>query len=168
MTREETKDFLRRIKQHYQEFTVDDYKINEWHSELKNYDVDDVHKKLEEHLRSEQYGQTIPKVYFLTKYLKTTNEKQIQDKVDYYCSCTICGKYFKLSEYDKHFDRCSSVEFINKQCMDMKDTEIDKEKYFNMSDEEFNAFYDKLLKIVYSNLKDEMQKSAIRKYFETQ
>jgi hypothetical protein len=51
--------------------------------------------------------------------------------------------------------------------MDMKDTEIDKEKYFNMSDEEFTAFYDKLLKIVYNNSKDEMQKSAIKKYFES-
>ena len=165
MELKDVKLILKRIQSYYPSFIIDDFKTKEWYNELKKFEYDDVNRKLEEHMRSADYGTYEPKLFYLTKYLKTKEEKQL--KTDYYCSCTMCGKYFKLSEYDKHFDRCSSIEFINKQCMDMKNTEIDKEKYFNMSDEEFTGFYDKLLKIVYNNSKDEMQKNAIRRYFES-
>ena len=75
MTIKETNDFMERIKQHYQEFVIDDYKIEEWYKELKDYDYQEVNAKLEEHLRNEQYGTSIPKVYFLTKYLTKEKDK---------------------------------------------------------------------------------------------
>ena len=65
MTKEQTKNLFRRIKSHYQEFTVDDFKVDEWHKELKDYDYDDVTKRFELHLNSEDYGQVIPKLWFL-------------------------------------------------------------------------------------------------------
>lgn len=165
MELKDVKLILRRIQSYYPNFMIDDFKTKEWYNELKKFDFDDVNRKLEEHMRSADYGAYEPKLFYLTKYLKTKEEKEA--KINYNVNCQICGKLVKLSDYDSHFDRCSSVEFINKQCMDMKDTEIDKEKYFNMGDEEFNAFYDKLLRIVYNNSNDEMQKNAIKKYFET-
>ena len=67
----EKKDVIKimtRIKKNYNEFINDDYTINEWFKELKDYDFEDVMKKIEEHLRSEQYGSKPPRVYFLTKY----------------------------------------------------------------------------------------------------
>ena len=64
MSIEETKNFMIRIKQHYQEFVMDNIKLNEWYSELKDYDYFEVNNKFEEHLRNEQYGNQIPKIGF--------------------------------------------------------------------------------------------------------
>ena len=166
MELKDVKLILKRIQSYYPSFMIDDFKTKEWYNELKKFDLDDVNRKLEEHMRSTDYGAYEPKLFYLTKYLKTREEKE--SNIDYYASCTICGKYFKLSEYDKHFDRCSAINFINKQSMSMKGEEIDKDKYFNMSDQDFNEFYDRLLTVVYKNTEDEMQKNAIKKYFETQ
>ena len=38
VTKEQTKNLFRRIKSHYQEFAVDDFKVEEWYKELKEYD----------------------------------------------------------------------------------------------------------------------------------
>ena len=62
MTIRETNEFMERIKSHYQEFVIDDFKIKEWYKELSNYDADDINNKLDEHLRSEVYGDQIPKL----------------------------------------------------------------------------------------------------------
>ena len=35
MTIKETTNFLERIKQHYQEFIIDEFKIDEWHNVLR-------------------------------------------------------------------------------------------------------------------------------------
>ena len=66
MDKKETKKFMERIKSHYQEFIIDEFKFSEWHGKLKYYDAEDVNAKLDEHLSSEVYGEQIPKVYFLT------------------------------------------------------------------------------------------------------
>ena len=69
MERKQVVDLLKRIKYNYNEFIVDDYTITEWYKELKDYELEDVMDKLDQHFRSEQYGKQPPKVYFLTKYL---------------------------------------------------------------------------------------------------
>ena len=75
MTIKETNQFMERIKSHYQEFIVDDFKIKEWHKELSKFDLEDVNKKLDEHLKSSEYGEYIPKLFFLTKYLIPSKDK---------------------------------------------------------------------------------------------
>ena len=79
MEKKQVIEFMDRIKSHYQEFIIDDFKIKEWYDELKDYSYEDVNKKLDEHLRSEQYGNFIPKVYFLTKFLTKEKELEIYD-----------------------------------------------------------------------------------------
>ena len=37
MEKKETINFMQRIKSHYQEFVIDDFKIAEWHKELTKY-----------------------------------------------------------------------------------------------------------------------------------
>ena len=97
MELKDVKLILKRIQSYYSSFIIDDFKTKEWYNELKKFDYDDVNKKLEEHMRSADYGTYEPKLFYLTKYLKTKEEKEA--KTDYYCSCTICGKYFKLLFY---------------------------------------------------------------------
>ena len=98
MTILETNEFMKRIKSHYQEFVIDEFKQDEWYKELKKYDYEDVSKKFEEHLRSETYGEYIPKLYFLTKYLIPSNKKG--EIKEYTVHCQICNKAVDYKEYD--------------------------------------------------------------------
>ena len=54
MERKQVVDLLKRIKYNYNEFIVDDYTITEWYKELKDYELEDVMDKLDQHFRSEQ------------------------------------------------------------------------------------------------------------------
>ena len=76
MTKEETKNLFRRIKSHYQEFSIDEFKLDEWYKELKQYSYEDVTSRFELHLSSEEYGQLSPKLWFLKKGLRTIDEKK--------------------------------------------------------------------------------------------
>ena len=165
MTLKETKEFMERIKQHYQEFIIDNPKIEEWHRELKDYNIHEVNDKFEEHLRNEQYGSQIPKIGFLTKYLIKENEKPSYNTSSIRVRCNVCGKGMALTEYDKHIQRCNSVEYLNQQSLRFYDKEIDKEKYRNMDDETFNKTYDKVLNKILEVSEDEQEKDMICKYF---
>lgn len=154
--------FLKRIKSHYQEFTVDDFKVDEWYKELKDYDFDDINRKLESHLRSEEYGSAIPKVHFLTKWLKKSKDK---GKVfSYEVNCPICKKWLDKDEFNRHYDRCSSINYLNKQSLKYKGEEIDKEIYLNLSYEDFNKKYDAICEYVYKHTEDEDEKKYLRNY----
>lgn len=155
MTRDETKSFMKRIKQHYQEFTIDNYKLEEWHRELKKYDFEDVNKKFEEHLQNETYGRDIPKIYFLTKYIKTIEEKEKAKQTIAKTRCFLCGKEMMNSEFDKHFDRCSSVDYFIRKYKQIYGEELEREKLMKMSDEAFDRNYEKLLNQVMKTSTDE-------------
>lgn len=162
MTIKETRDFMERIKQHYQEFTIDNYKIDEWFKELKDYNYDDVNKKLEEHLRSENYGSVIPKVYFLTKHL--TKEKDKGKVEELIVRCSICGKIIKYKDFQEHMDRCNSVEFINLKSKKLFGKEIDKDRYRTMDNEEFDKIYNKLLEKILQTSKNKKEIERIENY----
>lgn len=144
MTIMEAKDFMKRVKSHYQDFIIDDFKIKEWYSELKKYDYEDVNKKFEEHLRSENYGESIPKLYFLTKYLTKTEDKgKVKNYVVY---CQLCEKQIDLRDYDKHYSRCSAINYIENYMEKFFNKKVkNKDELFLMSDEKFNSMYDKFL-----------------------
>ena len=164
MTQKETSDFLKRIKSHYQEFIVDDYKIQEWYQALKDFDFEDVNRKLESHLRSETYGESIPKVYFLTKYLTPSKDKGKIEK--FKINCPICNECVTDDEFDKHYSKCLSIEYLSKQSIKYKNQELDKEKYKNMSDEEFEKKYDAICEYVLKKTEDLEEKGRLSNYFE--
>lgn len=164
MELKDVKTILARIKSNYPTFMNDDYTRSEWYRELKDYSLEDVMEKLEQHFRSEQYGNQIPKVYFLTKYL--TKEKDKDKKKEIYVRCSLCGKTIQLEEYDKHYDRCSSIDYLNRQSIKYFDREIDKEKYYYLEDNVFQEKYDKVLKYVLSNTTNPDELNYIGKYFE--
>lgn len=162
MTVEETTKFMKRIKQHYQDFVIDNYKIEEWYKELKNYAYDDVNNKLEEHLKSQQFGNQIPKVYFLTKHL--TKEKDKGKVEELIVRCSICGKIIKYKDFQEHMDRCNSVEFINLQSKKLFSKEIDKQRYREMPDEDFDKIYNKLLEKILQTSKNKKEIERIENY----
>ena len=164
MTVEETTKFMKRIKQHYQDFVIDNYKIEEWYKELKNYTYDDVNKKLEEHLKSQQFGNQIPKVYFLTRYLTPEKEKIKNKASNLWVRCSLCGKVIKYLDFQTHMDRCNSVEFINLQSKKLFSKEIDKQRYREMPDEDFDKIYNKLLERILQTSKNKDEIERIENY----
>lgn len=162
MTRDESKNLMKRIKEHYQDFIVDEGKIDEWHGYLKDYTYKDVSKKLDEHLSSEQYGQYIPKVAFLVKYLtKEADKGKIED---FKIQCYLCGRYIKNSEYQEHFSRCSSINYMNKQRKKYFNKEFDEQaikQLWKMSEEDFRKKYREMLEIVKNNTTDDFEKERV-------
>ena len=53
----EVKELFERIKRHYNVFTYDDGKIQEWYKFLKDYSSEDVNKRFDEYL---SYGYDQP------------------------------------------------------------------------------------------------------------
>lgn len=163
MSEKEIKEFMQRVKSYYQEFATDDYKFNEWKSVLKNYDNNDVHKSFEKHISSEQWGRNIPQLSFLVKYLVKVEDKN--KCKDYYIYCPICKELMINNKFDKHYERCSSVLYLNSQSIKFFNKEIDREKYMNMDRVDFDEKYDKMIKLVFSKTTDEMQKNIIKNMY---
>ena len=162
MELKDVKTILTRIKVNYPTFVNDDYTRTEWYKELKDYSLNDVMKKLEQHFRSEQYGNQIPKVYFLTKYL--TKEKDKNKKIEGIIECHLCHKLIEIEKYEKHFDKCSSVDYLNRRNIDYFNKSIDKEKYMNMEQKEFDEKYNKMCYYIYEKTKDQREKYYLNEY----
>lgn len=161
MDKKETIRFMERVKSHYQEFIIDDFKISEWYGKLKNYDAEDVNKKFEEHLSSEVYGENIPKLYFLTKYLIPTEEK---GKIKHYTIyCPKCGYEIPDVEFEKHNQRCIEASTIVRDMKRYFNISIQKEKLMALSDEEFEKTYQSYLnKMVDASIPDLRKKIILR------
>lgn len=111
MTKSEVLKFLSKVKGCYpsQFFLEEDVK-REWVERLTPYDLEDVERKFEEHLKGEMSDRP-PLVHFITKYLITPEEKRKYDG-EYTVSCNLCGKWMPLSIYDKHYDKCLTIEYL--------------------------------------------------------
>lgn len=162
MELKDVKIILNRIKVNYPTFTNDDYTRSEWYKELKDYSLDDVMEKLEQHFRSEQYGNQIPKVYFLTKYL--TKEKDKDKQLKGSKQCHICYKFINIDDFEKHFDRCSSVDYLDRRNIDYFNKPIDKEKYMTMEQKEFDEKYNKMCYYIFEHTQNPKEKYCLEHY----
>lgn len=161
MTKEQTKNLFRRIKSHYQEFSIDDFKVDEWYKELKDYDYEDITRRFELHLNSEEYGQVLPKLWFLKKNLLTIDEKKESKVYKYPVVCQLCGKEINLRGYDQHYAKCSAINYMQTQIKKIYGKDTPREVLEKLTDEEFNIKYDTLLSIVQNRTTDPFQKKLI-------
>ena len=167
MERKDVSVIMKRIKSHYQEFIVDDFKLEEWYRELKDYSLDDVMEKLDLHLKSEQYGNQIPKVYFLTKYL--TKEKEKGKEIDGLLQCQLCKQFVDYKDYEDHYDRCSSIDYLDNQYFKYFKKRLEenkKQQLYLVSSDIFNEKYDKMLEYILSHTDNKEEINYINKYFE--
>jgi hypothetical protein len=143
MEKRETIEFMNRIKSHYQEFIVDDFKIKEWHKELSKFDLEDVNEKLDEHLKNSEYGEYIPKLFFLTKYLIPSKDK---GKIKHYVvKCQLCNCDVPDSEYDNHYRRCSGANTIVRDMKKYFNLTVDYQQLMLMKPIDFETTYHKYL-----------------------
>lgn len=169
MTKNEVADIMKRVKNNYQEFSIDEDKTSEWVGVLKDYLFDDVNNKLTEYLEDSYNQSKIPKVYALVKGLLTQDEKNELANGRYLTYCKICNKYIKEAEYEAHFDRCSSIKYILKQYDKYNiPNKPNAEDLYKMKQEEFDIRYDKLLKWILEHTEVENEKNALINYFEKQ
>lgn len=159
MDKKETKKFMERIKSHYQEFVIDEFKFSEWYGRLKDYDAEDVNKKFDEHLSSEVYGDSIPKIFFLTKYLTPTAEKG--KIIHHTIICQLCGQGIHDTDYEKHFSRCSSASAIVRDMKKYYKTDVDYNQLMRMDEVAFGKAYTRYLNKMLNSDCPEVQKRAI-------
>ena len=111
MTKAETLKFLNKIKAYYYNFSLEDYVKDEWIEKLKPYSKEDIEEKFEEHLHGE-YALNPPQLHFLTKYLKTEDEKQKAGE-DFIIKCNLCGDTMFLQDYErKHYKKCLLIKTL--------------------------------------------------------
>jgi len=165
MTKQEVKDFMQRIKSHYQEFIIDEFKFNEWFNELEEYETTDINRKFEEHLKSEIYGNYIPKINFLTKGLRKIGESGY-DKSKMYVRCNLCHNNVALDKWNEHFDLCNDIDYMNFLSEKYLKKSIDKQKCYEMPKNEFYEKYKKALQFAYSKEQNEEEKNRLKEIYQ--
>ncbi len=139
MNRTEVAKVLGRIKSHYNYFTFEDYTIDEWLRYLKPYENYDVNLKLDSYFDDKK--ERPPTIKYLVTYLQTPEQKRA-NKNDFKIACNLCQKFMTLNEYDNHYDKCSSINYLlnifKKNKMNVKYEELEK-----LDDGKFNSVYKK-------------------------
>lgn len=145
MKKQEIAKLFNRIKNHYNTFTTGDEKVEEWYKFLKDYDSADVNKAFDEYMT---FGyDNAPLVYSLTKNI--IKIKQEKDNSWITC-CDICGERITIydddmEDYEKHFRKCSKIDFIDRMNKKYKNREIDKSKFYGMSEQDLDTAYHRTL-----------------------
>lgn len=164
MNKKEVEQFLLKIKSHYQNFSIEDYIVEEWQQALKNFDTIDVYNKLDKHLNGE-YAANLPQIHFITKFLKTKKEKLLVKKG--FIQCRYCGKKYASGaeeEWDKCEEKCRRIKYIKDKTAkyglklesNLKDMEM----------EEIDKVYEKLITYIsdkYSDKLDPRELSVINR-----
>ena len=140
MTVKEVKDFMDRVKSYYQTFVVDKFTTDEWYSQLKDYEASDINERLNQHLKSETYGEYIPKLVYLTKGLRKIGETGI-DKSRIYVRCNKCSHLYSLDKKEEHDNLCNDIDFFMHLSEKYTGKTIDREKCFELTNfyERFKA-----------------------------
>ena len=134
-----------KIKIHYNTFVYDTDKVKEWHRFLKDYDSDEVKDNLDNYILTGY--ENPPLVYSLIKGLVKIEEPQEKEWVT---RCDLCGTEFTIygddmSDFDKHYRRCQKIDFINLMSKRIKGVPAAIVKYYEMSDEELDRDYRKIM-----------------------
>ena len=165
MNLKQTKELIEKIDIHYNtEHSKNDNFVKEWYKELKKYDVEDVNRRLEEHLKSE-FSNSSPKLYYLTKGLFTPEQKIQMTNI--YTNCQLCGKEVNVKDYDEHYEKCSHIDFIKTNVKKYLNQEINIEEYWNMSDDEIIKRWEKIAKIILEKSDNNLLKICLTNYFKT-
>ena len=139
MTKTEVTEFLQRMKTEYPFLQIKEkYVLEEWYKALKPYDAYDVNLKLDEHLNG-NYKHTMPTPSFITKYLKTPEEKAKNNK-NLCIYCNLCKKPMTLKQYDDHYSRCLSEEFLI-QKLKKRGKDFTHNDFDEISEVEFDGLY---------------------------
>lgn len=167
MTIEETKQIIQKVK-NYRPFMQTGNSSREqgefvmaWHDVLEPYDFADVDRKLLEYFKDGDNIGKIPDVFYLVKYLKTHEDKRNAQGI--WVRCQLCQEEMSLSAYEKHYERCASVEYICKQSITEFGQRLNRKQMMGLSQEEFDKRYIGFLERLQAKVKDIDEKNRLGK-----
>lgn len=165
MNSEQIKELIKYLKNSYPNYEFKNEMIDYWINELSRYDYEDIKNKLKELMSEERYAYQPPLLEAITKGITKKHNKVDFSQLTYFCR--FCRRPFNdKNELDLHEDRCSSIRYIESQYKRFNWGEVkDKAEMYNMSEEEFDTKYKKILRLVQQNTKDEMEKTRIEFIF---
>ena len=167
MTIYETKQVIQKIKTFrpfFQTGNSSAEEINfrkEWHKVLEPYDFEDVDRKLIEYFKDGDNIGKIPDAFYLTKYLKTHDSKRNSQGI--WIKCQLCQEEMSLEEYDNHYERCASVEYICKQSIRVFGQRLNRNQMMNLSQKDFDKRYIYFLYQLQAKTKDFDEKTRLEK-----
>lgn len=150
MEKKETITFMQRVRSYYPEFTMDDFKINEWYNQLKDYDASDVNERLDKHLKSETYGDYPPKLNFILAGIIKTKDKDTVRR--YTIICENCGKELDYFNYEEHIRRCNAIDYVIREMKKYLNKTVMREQLECMNNKNFWDKYDAMLQIIKDKL----------------
>lgn len=139
MSRKEVSNLLEKIQAYRQSFLITDTLIHEWERILEPYDYDDVNRKLDEYFKNGDNFGRYPDVYYLTKHLKKSEDK-LKTGVNY-VRCHLCQKLVDYTEFNNHYERCSSTEYLCKMSEKYFSKKLNREKLVVADREQFEKYY---------------------------
>lgn len=162
MTIEETKKLVDKIKIHRLSFgnQLDKSELGnlklEWFRILEPYDYADVDEKLNEYFRNDDNEGKYPTPYNLVKYLKTIEKKK--QTYGYCVICPQCQEYINLSDFECHYNKCLSMNYVISSMKKYFNKKITREELSVLSDKVFwDKYYDLAKRI------EEMSPAGIQK-----
>lgn len=163
MTYEQVLNLLLSIEKFYK-LEVNKSLVNAWLSILKDYDGEEVNRELQKVISEERYQKDLPNPYFIVRNLTKNYDKVDYNKLVVYCS--ICRRPVNQSEYEKHFSRCSSVEYIvdqyNRFGLELRRS---VKELYEMSDDDFDRNYLLVLSYVKDHTNNESERQRIEFIF---
>jgi hypothetical protein len=155
MTRNEFTTLFKRIESEFSNFSAD---YDEWYRVLSNYSYNDVLNNLKNYR-----GNTPPIYSTLIRNLK------VEEKInDWITCCDICKERITIhnndmTEYEKHFRKCSKIDFIDRMCVKFRGHHVATAKYYEMSDSELDSAYHKIMNFYLQN-KDKDEKEFLKDF----
>ena len=159
MERKQVMDILDKIQVYRQSFLVTPNLITEWSKILAPYDYEDVDKKLNDYFKDSNNFGRYPDVYYLIKYLNTSEEKtRLEGK---YCKCQLCGRAIDLKNYSQHYQRCSSANYLCQMSLKYYGRKLNFEKLIISENEIFEKYYWEFCEKVIEKMDDGLEKHVL-------
>lgn len=166
MKLKDTHEIMDYIKNNYKE-PFSQEAANMWTKELLKYDKDDVINSLKRIMADEYYQKNLPTLVYILKGLPKVQELDEYSK--WKINCDLCGRWFNSrEELDKHFERCSSVNYIITQSKKWNNKEFnsyERKMLYDMPENEFQIKYMQLLHYIYEHTDNEFEKQCIDNVF---
>ncbi len=137
--------------------------LKSWQKVFEPYTYEDVSKNLNNWFKTSSHFGRTPDPYELIQGLLTETEKnKLKAKNQIIIKCPLCNVSIGLASFDKHYSRCSSLNYIlinRKKYFKKETTYQEKEKLKRYTDEEFNEVYVLFLKQIkkYVSSADELK-----------
>lgn len=149
MTREEFNTLFKKIEYEFDNFKGD---YEEWYERLCEYPYKGVMQNLD------NYKSIKPPLY---SHLIKNLDKEVK-KEPKYIQCDICKEAILVGDnwyvFEKHHRRCQKINFIDLMCMRTKHHHIPIVTYYEMSDEELDERYRKVMDYYVSQPRGEILK----------